>query len=273
MNYYSVFGIDPHTWRIEDCFRSYMYLLEGADRAALLDTGIGLPGLEACIRKITGKPVIVINSHGHLDHVGGNCQFKTCYMMEADREVLREHTQRTFREKMMAGFAEEFGFALEESRLDEMAKAGWEVSFRPLADGQIFELGGRSLEIIASPGHTGGSVCLLDRERRNLFSADTVCDQGVLLFFPHSAPVEDYLRSIKTLERRHEEYDRIWPGHHTCPLEQSFLKAYEDCAVKILEHPEEGEAICSNLGEGRIQNLGRISIAYRMDHLFTAHSG
>lgn len=268
MNYYSVFEIDPHTWRIEDCFRSYMYLLEGTERAVLLDTGIGLPGLKACVGELTKKPVIVMNSHGHLDHVGGNCQFETCHMMEADREVLREHTQRAFRKKMMTGFSEEFGFALEESELDEMAKAGWEVPFRPLADGQIFELGGRSLEVIATPGHTKGSVCLLDREQRNLFSADTVCDQGVLLFFPHSASVEEYLGSIKALKRRGEEYDRIWPGHHACPLEQGFLKAYEDCAVKILESPGQGELICSNLGDGRIQRLGRISITYRTDRLF-----
>lgn len=267
MNYYKVFQIDSQTWRIEDCFKCHIYLLEGEEKAILVDTGMGMPGLADCVKRLTQKPVIVINSHGHLDHVGANCQFQNCYMMEADKEVMKEHTDKSFRKEMIADFAVEFGFQLSEGELDEMAGATRRGPFTPIADRQIFRLGGRTAEVIATPGHTGGSICLLDRERKNLFSGDTICDRGILLHFPHSASVSEYRNSVKKLQKRQEEYDTIWPGHHDCPLDLKYLEEYEKCAAQILENPEGGETVTSKLGNGRIQGFGRISISYRPDNL------
>lgn len=267
MEFYHVEPIDEHTWRIEDCFRSYMYLLEGEKEAVLIDSGIGLPGLDKCVSGLTEKPVTVINSHGHLDHVGGNCQFEKRFMMEADYNAMKEHTDAGFRRKIIDGLAREFGMQPEESELEKIADAGYEVPFFPLADGQVFDLGKRSVEIIATPGHTRGSVCILDRERKNLFSADTVCDQGILLFFSHSASVSSFLQSIQILKQRKSEYEKMWPGHHKCPLDLSYLEEYQECAGEILAAPEKGEDIRSNLGEGKIWYRGRISITYQMHNL------
>jgi glyoxylase-like metal-dependent hydrolase (beta-lactamase superfamily II) len=48
-----------------------LWLLEGNDKCLLIDTGMGLADLPATIRGITGKPVAVVNSHIHIDHIGG----------------------------------------------------------------------------------------------------------------------------------------------------------------------------------------------------------
>ena len=267
MEFYHTFPIDTHTWLIEDCFKSYMYLLEGEREAVLIDTGMGLPGLKECVNSLTLKPVTVINSHGHLDHTGGNCQFENRYMMASDYDALKEHTDAQFREKLIKGFAQEFGMRFDEKELRRIAQAGYLVPFSPLSDGQILDLGSRMLEIIATPGHTKGSVCILDIERKNLFSADTVCDQGILLFFSHSASVSDYLSSVRSLKGKKKSYDKIWPGHHKYPLDPDYLEEYEECAEQILRTPQQGEDIYSNLGEGKIWYRGRISIAYRMENL------
>ena len=267
MEFYHTVPIDTHTWLIEDCFKGYMYLLEGEREAVLIDTGMGLPGLKECVNSLTSRPVTVINSHGHLDHVGGNCQFENRYMMEEDYDVLKEHTNVQFREGLIRGFAQEFGMKFDEREFKNIAKAGYLVPFLPLADGQIFDLGKRTLEIISVPGHTKGSVCILDRERRNLFSADTICDQGILLFFSHSASVRDYLRSVQLLKRKKKCFEKIWPGHHKYPLDLDYLNEYEECAEQILMMPERGDDICSNLGKGKIWHKGRISITYRMQNL------
>lgn len=267
MEFYNTVQIDAHTWLIEDCFKGYMYLLEGEKEAVLIDSGMGLPGLREHTGRLTQKPVMVINSHGHLDHVGGNCQFDRRYMMAADYDTLQEHTNAEFREKLIRGFSQEFGMQFKEKELKEIAQAGHMASFLPLADGQIFDLGQRTLEIIAVPGHTKGSICILDRERKNLFSADTICDQGILLFFTHSASVSEYLYSIQLLKSKKKDYERIWPGHHKYPLDLDYLEEYEECAKQILKMPQQGEDICSNLGKGKIWYEGRISITYQIQNL------
>lgn len=267
MSYYHVTQINECTWRIEDCFKCHIYLLEGEEQAVLIDSGIGMPGLRECVDELTEKPVMLINSHGHLDHVGGNCQFDRRYMMEEDHDVLIEHTNVDFRRDMIKGFNSEFGLPFQEKKLDEIAQAGGMVPYFPLKNGQIINLGKRTLEIIATPGHTKGSICVLDQERKTLFSGDTVCDQGILLFLPHSASVSDFMHSIQLLIERKSSFENIWPGHHKCPLDLDYLEEYEECAQQILKMPQAGEDIKTNLGEGKMWKNGRISIAYRPENL------
>lgn len=263
MEYYKVFRIDEHTWRLEDIFKSYMYLLEGEQKAVLIDTGNGFPGLTAYINKLTKKPVQVINTHGHLDHIGGNSQFDETdvYMMQEDIPVAREHMEAGTRRSLLEGFAGEFGIDISCGLLEKICVERADA-FQNITDGQIIDLGGRQLEIIHTPGHTGGSICVLDKTRRELFTADTVCTQGVLLFFNHSVSVTEYLKSICKLKKRQREYDRIWPGHHEAPLDLSWTEEYEICALQIIRDPKCGTKISSNLGNGIKQRYGRIALSY-----------
>ncbi len=269
MGYYKVFQIDKHTWKIEDPFHSFMYLMEGEKQAALLDTGDGFPGLLGCIRDLTAMPLFVINTHGHLDHIGGNSQLPdtAVYMKREDLSTAEEHMNYKFRKAFIEGFAEEFGQDVPLEMLNEISWEQERGKMRSLEEGQVFDLGGRCLEIIWTPGHTGGSVCVLDREKRALFSADTVCAQGVLLFFEHSASVSDYLQSIRKLKKKEKEYERIWPGHHESPLDLSWIEEYERCALEIIHTPGTGKMIRSNLGSGRIHRCGRIAISYREENI------
>lgn len=265
MDYYQIFQIDDRTWRLEDCLRAEMYLVAGEKRAALIDTGFGLPGLNTLVKRLTDKPVMVINTHGHGDHCGGNEQFPDCRMRECDWEIARQHQQKSFRRAMIQSLTEEFSLPMDDHEIDELAEIRGSGMFRQLEEQEIIELGGRTLEVIAVPGHTPGSICLLDRQKEYLFSADTVCDQGVLLFFDHSLPVSVYLESIRRLRSRCNEYRTIWPGHHTCPLKKEYLERYEACAEAIIADPKAGIQVESNLGSGRIYGQMGISIAYDTD--------
>lgn len=267
MTYYQVYPIDEHTWRIEDCFRCYMYLIEGKEKAILFDTGMGLPGLEELAKELTEKPVFVINSHGHFDHVGGNGQFGQCHISETDIPLMKDCLQPSLRKEVLDGFAKEFQMSLSEEELNALAQVKTDIVYLPLHKSEIFPIGGRTLQVIETPGHTQGSICLLDKESRMLFSADTVCDRGILLFFSHSATVAEFKQSILRLKAEQEDFDVMWPGHHKCPLDKTYLEEYLECADNILEHPEKGEPIQSNLGKGLIQYHKRISITYRQESL------
>lgn len=262
MDYYQIFEIDDRTWRIEDCLKAKMYLAAGEERAVLIDTGFGLPGLKELVKRLTDKPVTVINTHGHGDHCGGNEQFCDCRMMEVDWEIAGQHQQKPYRRAMIQSLAEEFSLPMDDREIDGLAEVKASETFGRLDDRELFDLGGRTLEVIAVPGHTPGSICLLDGKKEYLFSADTVCDQGVLLFFDHSLPVSVYLESIRRLQSRRNEYQRIWPGHHTCPLKKEYLEHYEACAEAIIADPQAGIQVESNMGSGRIYAHMGISIAY-----------
>ena len=78
-------------FHIQDLFSDYMYLVVGEEKAALIDTGMGFPGLRQLVERLTDKPVIVLNTHGHLDHIGGNDEFGCIYLHPDDLVVYAEH--------------------------------------------------------------------------------------------------------------------------------------------------------------------------------------
>jgi glyoxylase-like metal-dependent hydrolase (beta-lactamase superfamily II) len=79
-------------------------------------------------------------------------------------------------------------------------------------------------------------VCFLDRESRQLFSGDTVCEWGILLHFAgESCPPEVLLSSMQRLKSVADAYDAIWPGHHGFPLDKDYVDDYLACARQIVD--------------------------------------
>src|SRR5580765_436826 len=71
-------------WIISDHGSDNIYLVEGNDKAMLIDTGLGVARLSAFVKTLTTKPLIVVNTHGHPDHAGGDFEFKAVYANSAD---------------------------------------------------------------------------------------------------------------------------------------------------------------------------------------------
>ena len=241
MNGYTVTPVDKDTWRITDIFQDYMYLVQGKERAALIDTGMGHSGLSRVVSALTDRPVIVLNTHGHLDHVGCNQEFDTIYMHLSDREVLGQHRSQAYREKIRS-LAGDAGLVLTEEEMESIICLGDQSEPRPLQDGQMIELGGRKLEVLHTPGHTGGSVCFLDEDARQLFSGDTICHLGVMLSFPESVPVSGVADTVRKLRAREGQIEKIYPGHHAVPLDCGYFDQYLECAARLLNDPEGGTA-------------------------------
>ncbi len=262
--------IDSRTWHIVDGEKvsAYMFLLEGDERAALIDTGFSNFDVAALARTLTEKPVFVINTHGHLDHIAANHQFKEVYMHPADEETFREHSDYHVRYEYLKALLGEFGkpvSLLEDAqyrdKVERLCRLAPADNRRPIAEGDVFDLGGRHLRVIETPGHTRGSVCVLDEERRWLFTGDTVCDQGVLLHLPHSAGVEAFLASIEKLESLSGSFDAMWPGHHRLPVEKQIFSRYIACARRILAG-ESGTVVHSAAGRGQVLTHDGISLSF-----------
>lgn len=267
MENYRIRRIDAHTWQLEDPFRTYLYLIEGTERAVLLDAGNGFSGLQETIASLTDKPVRVVLTHGHFDHTGCAGLFENCSIHKADLAVLEEGFDRNAREHQIKRFAELFGVPLSREEEDYLihVKKPEKLSF--LSDGDHLELGGRTLEVIETPGHTKGCICFLDRENQYLFAGDTGCNREILVYFDHSGTVKDVMESDEKLLSLKDQYQEIWPGHHECPMDASIIEDYRHAAETILKNPGIGEKIALNPGYKILYNYKTIGISYTESHV------
>ena len=95
--FYQVEPLFPGLTRIWDVARTAMYLVEGADRAVLIDTGVGLKGLKELVDGLTDKPLTILLTHGHVDHAMGAAEFEEVYMNHADDYIYVQHADMGFR--------------------------------------------------------------------------------------------------------------------------------------------------------------------------------
>jgi glyoxylase-like metal-dependent hydrolase (beta-lactamase superfamily II) len=191
------------------------FLILGSRRAILFDTGLGVARIGEIVSRITKLPLIVINSHTHFDHVGGNHWFADVrnldlpYSRASARgdipESLREYAGRTLAEDRVCGPLPA-GVASREYPIPT-----WQVAAR-LQDGERFDLGDRVLEVLHVPGHTPDSLCLIDRANGLLFTGDTYYSGEIYLWAPETS-VADYAASIDALVRAGEGLKRLLPAH------------------------------------------------------------
>ncbi len=160
------------------------YLIVGNKRAALFDTGMGIGDLKGVIGELTKLPIVVLNSHTHNDHVGDNGQFETIYGMDTDftrqnARGSREAAQEEIAADQICGTLPK-GF----DRKTYVTRP-WKITSY-IHDGQRIDLGGRTLEVIATPGHTPDAISLIDRANGLLFTGDTYYPATIWLYRPET---------------------------------------------------------------------------------------
>ena len=200
MDNYKVIPIDDSTWAIDEgMVRSY--LLAGTERAMLIDSGNGAGDLKALVSSLTDRPVMLVNTHADPDHIGCNEQFDAPYLHPA-----------------------EFAY-YEEQRPGKAHKA--------LLDNERVSLGDRLTEVLLIPGHTCGSIAILDEERRYLFSGDMAAESPIFMFgAQRSMPA--YRTSLERLSRQAESFDKIFPAHGPMPLERDVITRLMDCCDAVM---------------------------------------
>ena len=193
--------INEKNWRIEDGGVRF-YLFCGDEKAALIDTGMNMPNAKEIAEKLTDLPLILINTHADPDHISGNSAFDEFYMSPDEEGNYKSH--------------------------------GGKGKFIPVREGDIIDLGGRKLEIIDIPGHTPGSIAILDREYRVLVSGDSVQDDNIFMFGEHRN-IAKFIESMKHLLQYDGEYDEIYPMHGTFPVKPELVSKLIEGATEIVE--------------------------------------
>jgi glyoxylase-like metal-dependent hydrolase (beta-lactamase superfamily II) len=225
MAYFSVTSIAPGTWQIREPLGVSAFLFEGRERALLSDTCNGFMDIRKTLRKLTHKPLIVMNTHGHSDHAGGNNQFEEIYIRKEDRFMLNPAWQQQ-QQDLLFGYAKKaypvirplfFYFKLQRFKT-------YKPRIRPLKEGHAFDLGGRVIHTLHTPGHTPGSVVLLDEQTRTVYAGDAV-NNGMFLFFEGCPTPKEYAATLQTLTGL-SGYDRFCISHSKEPLPFSYLNHF-----------------------------------------------
>ena len=183
----------PNVYLIDDAGESTCYLITGSERALLADTANGCEDLAEIVRSLTDLPVTVVNTHGHGDHIFGNVYFDEAWLHPADFPL----------HDMFFGYAKE-----------DMEKNGLHpAALKPLAIGQIIDLGGVQLEVVDLKGHTAGSIGLLDRAGRILYTGDGL-NTHLWMQLDHSLPMSTMLETFRALKEQHgADFDHVAHGH------------------------------------------------------------
>jgi glyoxylase-like metal-dependent hydrolase (beta-lactamase superfamily II) len=207
---HNVFAIyEPH-----QAEETISYLIVGEKRALLFDTGMGIGDLKKVTAELTRLPIIVLNSHTHNDHVGDNWEFETIYGLDTDFTRNNAHGSH---EAAQAEIAPDQLCGALPAGFDAKAYATrpWKISAY-IHDGDHFDLGGRTLQVIATPGHTPDSISLMDRANGLLFTGDTYYPAPIWLFRPET-DLDAYAASIRRLAALGSQI-KIVLGEHNIPV-------------------------------------------------------
>lgn len=208
--------VRPGVWLMDEAYEATGYLVVGKDRACVIDTMMGYTNLGEAVRKITDKPVVVVNTHGHPDHIFGNVYFDEAYLHPADREIARQWTE----EPEFVAFCREHGLAM--------------PPFRDILPGDTIDLGGRTLEAFALPGHTPGGLLLLLREDRILFTGDSV-NHHLWMQLPGCLSLREYVKELDKVLFLQERADILLHGHARAEDDISLIRCMRDGIEEICE--------------------------------------
>jgi hydroxyacylglutathione hydrolase len=264
VSWFTAKTVADKVWRIDDHGSDNMYLVEGKDKALLIDTGTGVGDLLGFVKSLTKLPIVVVNTHGHPDHAGGNFQFQEVYAHSADFELIQRFTEKANRDssaQRALRSAPEMAKTILMEVNDYQTPAPISIK-----DGYVFDLGGRQLKVIEVDGHTPGSICLLDAENHLLFTGDND-NTLVWLFLADSLPIETYLKSLENLKQTAGILNTMLPGHGD-PIDGAFLNEQIVCCKQILDGTCKGETYHSFVGDALKCSYKRASVAFNPENLF-----
>lgn len=206
------------------------YLIVGDERALLIDTGTGAVSMKAAVETLTDRPILLLNSHSHWDHVGSNSEFTDIAIHRAEAHELAHQYSRAdiedfFGEGALLG-------PLPAGRTIDSITIDASTPTQILDGGETFDLGGRTITALHTPGHAPGLLSLLDEANGVLFSTDTAYP-GPLYAYSDETDLETYIRSMTLLTDLAPSLRYVHPSHNADLMPAELLPRMRDALVEV----------------------------------------
>ena len=237
-------AVAPGVWLIAEPQHVYTWLVAGDDRAAILDTGMGVLPIRPVAESLTPLPVMVVNTHSHFDHIGGNHEFSEIAIHELGAPLIDQPVPGDLLQAYLGYVDRQLAAAEAYRRLDReyfwlltpesdprplpqgFDRGGWAIpgttATTRLVDGDRVDLGGRELTVIFAPGHSPDGICLLDEHAGFLFGGDTVNAGPIYAHFPDS-DIDVLAQSAQRLAGMEDAVDVAVFHHYPRPVAEPGL--------------------------------------------------
>ena len=259
-DWFDISTITEQTDRIVEGGKYGMFLLRGTDRALLVDAGIGVGDLDTFISEYVDTPVAVLLTHTHWDHIGHAAEFSDVYVSRDELSTnggvridsLSDeftHRPKEFAQNWLDN-GNEFpnGFDPDSFEINP-------TDASPVEPGSEFDLGGRTIELYAAPGHSPGQLVALDTDEDILYGGDVVhTDDNIYAHFQGS-DIEAYRETFQRLIelRDSRAFSRLGTSHNRVKSgeELEILDTLYDGLGAVLDGGLDHESIGTTWGDAR----------------------
>ncbi|PDZ06689.1 MBL fold metallo-hydrolase [Bacillus cereus] len=212
----------------------HSYLLIGGEKAALIDTGLGIDNIKRITDQLTNLPIIVLTTHVHWDHIGSHGEFKNIYVHKDEEDWLVNGIKKLSIEQIRKDVSRDITIPTPETFNPDTYKPFQGNPTGLLNDGDEIEIGNRKLTIYHTPGHSPGHISIIDNSKGYLFTGDLLYDgTPVYAFFPTTNPV-DLTQSLKKISNI-PNVTKIYGGHNTIGLDASLLYEVGNAVEELKE--------------------------------------
>lgn len=230
-NWFTIDHIDKDTHIISEYRHweeTHAYLLNGTERSLLIDTGLGICNIYDEVIRLTDKPVTAVATHIHWDHIGGHEFFPDFYAHEDELNWLNGEfplTLEQIKDMVVDRCDLPEGYNVDNYKLFQGTPT------MALKDNVSIDIGGRSIQVMHTPGHSPGHICFFEKERGYLFTGDLVYKDTLFAYYPSTDP-KAYLKSIERVATL--PVKNVFPAHHSLDIHPEILIRMRD-AFRQLE--------------------------------------
>jgi glyoxylase-like metal-dependent hydrolase (beta-lactamase superfamily II) len=232
--WFRVFEVGAGVFAIDEPWQSQevnSYLILGEDKALLFDTGMGMDTISLLVKELTNLPIMVLNSHTHPDHIGGNHEFDSVWAMSTT--YTDQHAREGFSHEGMRSEIDSADFCAE--KLPGFDSGHYSIMpfqiKRRVADGDTIDLGGRMLRVMSTPGHTPDAIALFDADHGYLWTGDSFY-LGPIWLFMDGTDLNAYDHSIHRMDALVPSLKLVFPAHNLPSVAPIYLdsvtRAYND---------------------------------------------
>ncbi len=208
--------------------RTRSYLFTGEHTAFLIDSGTGICNMTPLVHTLTQLPVKVLTTHVHWDHIGNHHRFADVSVHAVELDWMQQGIPlpvALIRQQIMT---EPFPMPADCAFDIENYVPPTVTAPKALMDGMFLSNGRHEFEILHTPGHSPGSICLFEKTRRILLSGDLLYRGTIYANYPSTDP-QLVNQSLLRLSQIPGPLT-ILPGHNDSTLDRHIL----DEAVSLL---------------------------------------